>query len=430
MLNKRNLKYLYIITMSLAMLTKIGGKSLSWYTHYFHCVIWIGLGLLYYKENKEVKYCCNTLSKVYLMQYIIFWIFGGIGYLSNVATFQLNAVTRSISNTLLYILIFWSVYETARIFKDKLFIYTFYAVVVNYLIVIVSTLFKFGIKNFIIYGLRPYLDLDWTIANAGTASTALETNDVSFATGFFLIYFLIWKNINKKKQRRNITVCLIIIYLGFKRIEIAAIGLVFLLSIFWRKEGKKSTKYWAKIITISVYVIVILYMLVIQTGTIGILAEKYKIDFMGRLTVFNYMRRFFSVSPFYVGRGFSTAIRLNEAAQNTVKGLIHGHSDILLNYIDFGFWGMLVWVAWCFYVATKHILKRHNTHAAKLWLMFTIYVFITYFTDNTSIYFATQSCYMVIMFHLFYTKKELSTIGVKKKNEKHSVFLQNTNSSI
>lgn len=121
------------------------------------------------------------------------------------------------------------------------------------------------------------------------------------------------------------------------------------------------------------------------------------------------MAQFFSLSPFYIGRGMAAAIRLNMIGIAGGVWMNLGHSEILLNYIDYGFWGFTLWVVYCCYFITRFLYKKYGNHVAKMWMICTSYAFITYIADNTAGYFAFQTTYMVIVFHMLYISKKLST---------------------
>lgn len=421
MVRKTQLKYLYILSMTVAMFNKISGISLPWYFSYFHCVLWITLGILYERSLSQTEnyYRLNrsitTVKKVFLIPYVLFWVCSIIGWTIHMKDTQINMVTRAFSNTIQFTLILASVVYTCKMFKEKLLSYTFTAMIINYLIVIATTIGRYGVSDFVRTGLLPFGKAASAWSINGNASTSLEVHDLTFAAGFFLLYFLVVDQTDKKKNLKNIMWCCVLIYLGYKRIELGALFLVYFVAIFLKNKSKKGVRFWSLIFSLIGLFLSLVFIWGIKTNYLEVLAELYNINFMGRLKSYRYMREYFDMTPLYLGRGIGAAARINQSIRASVN-IVQGHSEILYTYIDVGFSGFILWILYCGYGATRRITRTFGSETGMLWLVFTAYAYITYFTDNTTIYFAFQSSYMIIIFHMMYTKSSIKSISKNRKS--------------
>lgn len=402
---KIKLHHIYVLSTSIAMLMFYGlnRTSMPWWYSSLHCLMWIMIGIVDLSRKKRLKTHIEqnekTLFFIFGIPCLLFWIFTILAWVKN-SYIEPNTISRSISWTLQFVLILLYVVVVSQLFKDKLVKYTFHAAILDNILVIIFAIARWGVLDFIRVGLFPMSEYSssWTLDNLNITAF-LEVHDVTFAFGFFLIYYvLFYKGIDKKK---NILICALFIYLGLKRIQLLALFLVIGLSILITGKSKKGIKYWSTIITGAVLIILLGFIWLIDSNIIAELSAAYNINFMGRLRVYYNLSKYFSFGPRYFGHGmsFSRIIAEKLVEQNILH--FTGHSDILMNYIDYGFWEFIVWIVFVFGVCTRKLLHKYGVSTARLWLMFTIYAFITYLTDNTTIYFCFQSVYMTLMYGMF-----------------------------
>ena len=406
-IGEKTLGKLYILTMTLTLfaytLIKSFNVAIPWYYTYFHCTIWIFIYVLVLHQNNQnfksmaVVKSRKIIMRVFSMPYLIFLFFTLLGWIIYINDISLHNLTRALSNNILFFIYLGTVIATVSIFKEKLIDYTFISISVSYILTIIAAIAHYGIGNFIEIGLKPFSEAAQTWVAGGNAANVLETHDLTFAVGFYLIYF-ISKHYKTKKDWGKIIWCMALIYMGYKRIQLAAILIIIVASIFITKRSKKGIAYWSVLCTVGVLVVMYAYIAFIDSGYLQILAARYNINFMGRLESYNRMSQFFDFSPLYIGRGNGAGKLLKPAS-----GVNLGHSDILYNFIDYGFIGFTAWIIYCFYFATRYIRIHSNPNISRLWLLLTIYAFITYLTDNTQNYFAFQTCYMITLFHALYT---------------------------
>lgn len=402
------LKYLYIVSFCLAITGKCVYFYFPYYLKYIHCIIWSVLGLYYtnIKTNDLIgrKYSCcqKEIKRIFFSPYIIFLILSLLGFVYYFPI-DVNIFSRCISNILQFGLMLMSVVYTSKLFKDKLLDYTFKSLVLNYLVIIFLTITKYGIADFIKTGLVPWGALADTWMD--NASHALEVHDVNFAAGFFIIYyFAIFK---EQKPKIKILLSVMIIYLGYKRIQLVALLFIGLVFKIIKSKSKRTELFWAFIVTITMLFASLGYIYVIKSDFLIFLALKYKVEFNGRIESYKYLSEYFTLLPSYVGKGIGAGTRCIEAINRiSSTNIVSGHSDILYRYFDLGFWGFIIWIVYSFFTVPKRLCKRYSTNAVYLWLIFTLYAFITYFTDNTTMYFAFQASYMVVMLQVLYENKK------------------------
>lgn len=412
---KVKLHHCYILSTSIAMLMYFGlnRTSMPWWYSSLHCFVWIIVGLFCLNRRRLKSLSIGPEKSIFFLfgtPYILFWFFTILAWITN-TYIEPGTISRSISITFQYMLILFYVIVVGKLFKGNLLKYTFQAAILNNIIVILFAIARWGIKDFITVGFFPMSEYasSWTLDNLNV-SAFLEVHDITFAFGFFLIYyFLFYEGVDRKK---NIIICILFIYLGLKRIQLAALFLVISLSILIKGKSKRGIKYWSVFVTVGSLIVLLSYIWLIDSNLIEQIAKAYNISFMGRLRVYYNLSKYFTFSPGYFGHGMSYGriIASNLVAKNILN--FTGHSDVLMNYIDYGFWEFIIWIVFICFTSTRYIIKKYDSSAARIWLLFAIYALITYLTDNTTMYFCFQSVFMIIMHRMFIISKEKMEIKV------------------
>lgn len=408
---------LYIITTCIGMFRFYGLEQTRtpWWLYCVLCVLWIAIGAACYSkdekkpEKKFLFQCISNIRDFFGIPYLLFWGFSIIGWVVAFlnGSFESGVFIRALSTTIQYLFILLSVMATAYIFKGKLLRYTFIAIVANNCIVILWAVMRYGIGQFFQTALVPFKE----IYVANTIVKMLEIHDVTFAFGFFFIYYSYAQSKSRKQKIYKLIICAFFIYIGYKRIQFAALFLVLLAAYFVKGRTKRNIQFWVNIFTAAVLIISYLYIWLVDSGVLVTLADRFGINFMGRLRVYGQMANYFDFSPRYLGLGMMSGRKIGEALIG--RGLLNftGHSEVLMNYFDFGFWGFLCWIGFTCYFVTKKSNKVYGSNVARIWILLTAYAFITYLTDNTMHYYAFQASYMIVMFHAMYTSNGGSLQG-------------------
>ena len=139
--------------------------------------------------------------------------------------------------------------------------------------------------------------------------------------------------------------------------------------------------------------------MLIHNSKLEILANRYNINFMGRLLTYSYVtNQYSSFSLFFPGIGFGQIDEIlvdlvNQDFKINYIPVISLHSDILRMYIGLGFIVFGFWIVYQCYIRTNMINKYFGLKSAQIYMGLTVYIFILYLTDNTYSYPITGSIY-------------------------------------
>ncbi len=123
----------------------------------------------------------------------------------------------------------------------------------------------------------------------------------------------------------------------------------------------------------------------VKEGIFEFLSERLGLDTMGRRELSNFIDRYYWIGPDYFGHGagFVTRLFSDLPADWTIRAL---HNDILMIYIDAGFWGFWLWMLSFFPLRTWCVYRWQGRRAAMICLGLQTYVLATAATDNTLYY--------------------------------------------
>lgn len=229
----------------------------------------------------------------------------------------------------------------------------------------------------------------------------IEFNDLAFATGYLIIYYIIVKKNWTKKDFFYLIIALSIIILTGKRIGIVSLILIFLIHVLYNavKNNRKIKNIYISIISVALIVILYLFIYVIIEGSLFELLSKYTNNIeqflMGRNYYWKVLANIceFKWSFIGYGRNASATLFTNEYAHMHVGNV---HSDILKNYMECGFILFGVWLYIYIIRFRKDIQNKISFHNAYIFFLMTVYTFLVYISDNTETYPITQYMYMLI----------------------------------
>ena len=228
----------------------------------------------------------------------------------------------------------------------------------------------------------------------------LELHEVIFSYGLFIIYYA-YKGLHDKRNFIFFTLCTLFFLLGFKRI--GAGGLLLSLSIIpiLRKMRYKSVRKLVRIISILLLIIGFLYVIIVQTGLFVRIMNELKIDMMGRQNLYQYINNYYRISPLFLGHGFGSVTRILQSAGNikindtTISKLTALHNDYVTMYVEMGFFGFLAWESY-FLIYLRQFSEKYGRDVLSIYFLMTVYLFTTYFTDNTALYFLVTIVFRII----------------------------------
>ena len=254
---------------------------------------------------------------------------------------------------------------------------------------------------------------------------ALEIHEVTLLFGMFLIYYLVFApretEKDKRRNRLHIIFSIIFLFTGFKRALIFCVPLVAFAAWFIRRRKKPFT--FLMLIGIFWVVFFAIYLYAVYTGAAKRIIKDIGIDMMGRDYIWDLAKRYYTVSPLYMGQGFGTVDGVI-VAQMFEQGLVNKayplHNDILKVYIEFGFPGFLVWTGAQYILFPILFKKFFDLDTAVLYMSILTLMSTTYLTDNTAFYFWCMMALRLIPLSYGVYRKNKFGVAIKEEKAKWS----------
>lgn len=353
-----------------------------------------GLGLTrnYGMDRARGDYILFVDSDDYIKKNIIIWFVSspsGIGG-------EIEYYSRLFSNTIFLIITGFFIYRAYRIFGIRCLDLLWISMILSYSFLgIFRGIIKCGIMN-IIRSVFFFQDLV-------NVNNYLEVHDLTFALGFFLIFFLVFgKKCNISNLNLKIVISFIYIFLGYKRIELLAILVVALFYYLFDRYSKTTSR---KYIVPGIIAILIcfLFIAIIYDHRLNTIAMQYNINFNHRLDTWQYWanKTKFSIGFWGLGIGYVDKETFllhgkNGLINNGLIVLSGMHSDLFKKYVEIGMIPFLIWLIYILIFKTKILYKKQGFLVAEIYLLLTIYAIILYLTDNIYSYFLCNCCYILI----------------------------------
>ena len=400
------MKILYVLSMALAFSMEIDSISVPYFLKYIIAFIWIIIGAFYdHVESSFFTLRITKIKKNLLKLFLIpsavscsytcmIWIAGQSGHIT------FSNFARLISNLGCMAIIAASAIMCTTIFgKDVIrltFVALFFTIGFNALVVIQN----YGLPSMITYVTHVFQADSYEYGTTlSKVSYGMEIHDGTFAMGIFLLYYIFYEEANKKVRFLQIIMALFCSYLGFKRNELIGILVVSIIATtVVRKKGKDFLR-TNQIVTF--FVLISCFSFVIAVKYLDQMTMLLSVLDIYRIRVYRFMRGLYSISPFYIGKGYSY---VNYILGNQNKLLGTSHSDLVRVYTEMGFWGFVAWIWYYFTYIPRYIYRNYSELAGKMFMMFSFYVFSTYFLDNTLTLFANQFVYYVIPIAVLYNE--------------------------
>lgn len=394
---KIKLSSIYICFFTIAFISTdtFLGLKVNYWIKYIIGFIWILICAFYINNDKEKTLLLKKYFAFFIAPFVIMLIHMPFAYLIQEQTFNYATFLRITSYFLQRCILILVPILTSIVFKKKAIKYTFTALVINYTMVIIYAILKFGFTSFLNFIFTAWKS-EWNQWQASTSiAGVLEVHDLTFTLGFFVLYFLLFSNKKHLNNKTSLLICVLYMWLGFKRIELLAILVCILMAMFINKKGNKTQIFKIRFFSMCVIFVLLGYVFIIKDSEIINLANKYNINFNGRLGSYEILSKFYDFSPLFFGRGycFSTLLIDNIPNLNII------HSDILKSFIDYGFIGFILWISYYTYMVPRKLYKEKSNTGIKasiIFFVFSVYSMIIYLTDNTNVYFCYQISYLLI----------------------------------
>lgn len=407
----------WIIVVYIAVMTvgfMFGSWTTPWWVRHVAQVFVIGLGFLWLLIRADFQNICFSGKFVaafgipfmgILMISTIYWLqdFQDIVY-----------ITRGFSTILYHVISLLSMCAAVYLFGDRAVEYTLIAMILANLTTVAEAIYYYGAGE-LVTGL---IELAKTGGTDTTPVTkVLEIHDLTFAFGLMLIYYLFFTK--GKKRIMGLIPGIIFFLIGYKRI--AALGLLgacitYLLLVWQNDTWKKRT---LQIITLVGVIFCFFYVYMIHSGLFDRIVAYFEIDTMGRSELYDLFRPLYEFSPGFRGHGIGYVTRYCAVLVEEGVGVFRNygysglHNDILTLYMELGFTGFLFWVWYTLRTRIMWALKKLHMDAALALVYGTVYMFVTYATDNTFFY-----CYVTTIYMLLPMALEVKHLEVENERGK------------
>ncbi len=259
-------------------------------------------------------------------------------------------------------------------------------------------------------GLTAFLQEFYTLLatfskETGPLMMQLETHDLTFAFGPFLLYILLhWKTSRYPGLWLILVSCFFLV--GLKRIAFPALALGFLTARLLGMLPEKAARQTALCVAVAMMAVSFLYIAGIRYGLFEYLETQAGVDTKGRAALFANVAPYYDIRFTYIGQGtgFERMVEWFSGAEHTVplRTQTQIHNDFLRMYLNIGFVGYWVWL-WSWLPARLgYWFRQGGKDTGCLFLGICVYCFVLYATDNTIYYPYTMiACALVPMACLF-----------------------------
>lgn len=384
--NSNLLIYVYIITCAIAFVSKIGKVTPSATIQYGIFTFWI---IVAFVKLAKKKFKFSTEELVIKRFFLVFIIPKLVIHIYSIFLFILGKIDYITRNTQSYLIIL-AVFSIIYIFKYRALKSTIIAACISYSAVIIYNIVIYGIIT-IPHAVRFFLtgDLEYD-----TAARLYEVHDFTFAVGYLVLYYILIKQKNSKKDVIYCYVLIIFLFMGFKRIQLIAMLLVIIYVIIGKfiVDKIKFYKFTSYCFIITSYI----YIWSLSNSKFFEFLDKFNINSMGRNYYYKVIVQLCEFNPGFLGLGRNAVgnLLLNEYSYLNVAGL---HSDILKYFAECGFLLFGIWMWYFLIKVINWINARYSIKVLSCYYILTLYTFVIYYTDNIDVYFVSQFIYILIV---------------------------------
>lgn len=365
----------------------------------------IGIAVLYilYTGNFKNFKALSRFSLLFASFIIGIILYSIIIWIIDLQSFSyiLKGVSK-ISYQLLNIAI---VFSAVYMFEEKAAKYTFFGIAAANFVIIAIGAATTGIGGAI-------TDLIANITSFGSNDVignsafirAIEIHDITFTMGVFFIYFLFFDP-GEKYRYLYAGIALFLFFTGFKRIAFLSLflGIAFALAmkLISAKKQRRVLMFTAFLVVVFCYI----YLITIQNGSFTRLLTEHGIELNGREKIYDYIANYYEVKPTYLGKGYEFCVQLLKSMHGTKEQVVNitaVHNDILKMYVEMGFWGFLFWILTYYAYQTHWYISRCGEKVAVCFMTISLYMLITYMTDNTMFYYWSSMVIRIIPMAVFF----------------------------
>lgn len=396
---------LYILTMVYAELFQAGIIKGYYLTAILVSFFWAVIGLLQYL-SKGYNNCRYIQLSQYKRLYILLvfpWI---VAIIYNVFLYVVGVgyqdfLKSSFVQIMFTPCILTGAFGAYYIFKNNTIRYFLYSVFVSYIITLFYQFIKLGPSDFF-NGIM-------TLFAGNSVGNPFETNsDLVLALGVFVIFgydSFIRKNM---RERFPMILILILIILGGKKIEWAALVAIFIANIVCGFLTEKKRNRIQIVASFILIIVTFIFVYLVISGLLSVFVYSHGINTMGRMQMWDNVAKYSSFSPLYLGNGYSFSNLILEVTRVlTYEGHTYVlHSDILKLYFDLGFIMLLFWELYYLLFFPKRIRRYFGYKVGNFSWFVMVFLIILYFTDNAINYVLVQTMLVFVLLKAISVKNE------------------------
>lgn len=412
------LEVLFIFSFAFAYQTILVRKyNMPYFGRYIIASIWVCIaGVKIIKDWKNKRYNLSyekrtellKLGIIFISPYVVTFIYSMFLFAFGIT--EIKYLGRCISCIGVMFITLTAVFSVIYLFRKRTLKLLCYSVIVAFILLTIINVVFLREKAFVEWFNSVFID------NAG-ALNPFEVHDLTFACGTLFLFFILFypKSIFRV---RMIIFSLLVIIMGFKRMQLLAIALMaifFLISYYIRKYTMpKIFENWIRFVGLGIIGVALFYVWMIDSGLLETLCEKFQINTMDRINFYTWLTNYFDFQLTYPGMGFgvSTKLMLLENTWGIYFGTSSVHSEILRLFAELGMIGSIAFIGY-YLVAIPQILKKQfNANIMYIYFSLQVYLFILHFTDNTLVYFTTQFVFTTLivwggLYKEIFSKKEM-----------------------
>ena len=336
---------------------------------------------------------CMRFLALFFFPYLMFWMWSVAIWISESQTF--DYILRGSLNIFYMVTNILFAAAAVYLFGGNAMLLTLIGMALANMLVALEVIAWASIGTFI----SEYIRLLVTFADdTGRAMRAMELHDMVYGWGVCALYYIIHKEKNVKKQVFCLLVSWLFFTMGFKRIAVPAVvgaAMLYIVLCLWKPKHLRAL---ANIVALATGGGIFFYLWFIKSGNFVKLANELEINLMYRDIIYTYFSDFFELVPTYIGRGIRFIYTYCTEDPSYHLAVTALHNVYMETYIEVGFWCWWIWILHEIGGIAHRIQKRFNAECASAMLAMSVYVFLTFLTDNTTFYYPINVMYrMTIM---------------------------------
>lgn len=208
----------------------------------------------------------------------------------------------------------------------------------------------------------------------------LFESQYAYILGAYAIYYY------ALKRKRLFFSAILFTFLANKRIVLAAVAVSILLyTVIIFIKNRQIRRWINNCVVIGTLIACYMWIAFVKSGAVVTLFSTLNIESNGRINIWNNISDYYEFGTFYVGKGMGFVVNFLNELQ--IPGFANLHNDLLLLFIETGFWGFGLCVLSYFYMISRGVKKSKKFSSRNVLLIsLIIYSFMNYLTDNILIY--------------------------------------------